>query len=40
MNGTAMPSDINEQPADVPTPNELATPDVLAGDSIAAVEGE
>lgn len=40
MNGTAMPSDINEQPADVPTPNELATPDVLASDSIAAVEGE
>lgn len=40
MNGTAMPGDINQQPAEVPTPNELAAPGMLGNDSVAAAEGE
>ena len=40
MNGTAIPGDINTQPEDVPTPNELAAPGVTGSDSIAATTGE
>mgnify|MGYP002599043160 FL=1 len=40
MNGTAIPGDINAQPADVPTPNELAAPGTTGNDSIATTTGE
>ncbi len=36
MNGTAIPDDPTTMPTDVPTPNELATPDNLGADSTAA----
>ena len=40
MNGTAMPGEMVAPVQDVPTPNELAAPGILGGDSVAAVEGE
>ena len=40
MNGTAMPGEMVAPVQDVPTPNELAAPGIMGGDSVAAVEGE
>mgnify|MGYP000006581272 CR=1 FL=1 len=40
MNGTAMPGEMAAPVQDVPTPNELAAPGIMGGDSVAAVEGE
>lgn len=35
MNGTATPGSVSAPSSDVPTPNELAAPGVLGGDTIA-----